>query len=129
MTDPKKRDTTGPLPVGTVVDRVRRIIADQPDEAAVEAIVRAEVAERLAAKRAAAQEKIDALTARLTEPDLARYPKMLLAACDGELRGFGVVAGNDDEPASGRPAFLDDPPPPLRPGERTEVDRSAKGGR
>lgn len=103
MTTRKSPDRTGPLPLGTVIDRSRAIIADQPDAAEIEKIVRAEIAERLAKQKAAAQQKLDALRARLTEADDARYEKSLLAALDGDLCGFslGKVAENDAAPENG----------------------------
>jgi hypothetical protein len=93
-----------PLSVFLAAERICAIIADAPDEAAIEARIRAEVA----AENAKRQERIDAVTALVPELDRGKLPGIVLARLDaGGMCGFSIGTGaNDAAPADEVPERL-----------------------
>lgn len=104
--------STKPISVFIAAEKVCAIIADAPDEAAIEARVRAEVA----AENKKRQERIDAVTALVPELDRGKLPGIVLARLDdGGLCGFSIGTGaNDSAPADEVPERLREPLSPAR---------------
>lgn len=106
MSEKKQRAPRGtkPIPVFIAAEKVCAIIADAPDEAAIEARIRAEVA----AENKKRQERIDAVTALVPELDRGKLPGIVLARLDdGGLCGFSIGTGaNDSAPADEVPERL-----------------------
>lgn len=99
MTDRKPRDTTKPLPLGAVADRVATLILTVPDKTNIERQVREMIEKQHAAHRAAVQVSIAKLEARIAPADRERWSAFMLARmAPSGLCGFELGGANDTAP-------------------------------